>query len=93
MIWAIILQNRPGQVSLERGNFGFKQLPSQRDHIQIINGRGLIDLLRVEYVQHTPAHQTPIGSIHHPLSHVICELLGEDIPLPPYGIGLPLAPP
>jgi hypothetical protein len=30
-------------------------LPNPNDHIQILNERGQCDLLRVDYVQHTPA--------------------------------------
>jgi hypothetical protein len=87
MTWVIILQKRPGKASLERGSFGFQQIPGRGDHVQIINDHGLIDLLQVEYVKHTPEHKTPHGSIEHPMTHVICNLLDEDIPLPPFGIG------
>jgi hypothetical protein len=47
MIWAVILQKQPGQASREIGNFGFRQLPISGDHIQILNERGLIDLMQV----------------------------------------------
>ena len=33
----------------------FYSLPNPNDHIQILNERGQSDLLRVDYVQHTPA--------------------------------------
>jgi hypothetical protein len=60
MIWAAILENQPyveGQpfrVSRKRGDYGFLQLPSPGDHIQIINEQKKIDLLQVLYVQHDP---------------------------------------
>ena len=58
MIWALVLQRRsPGDFgpSIERGSFALLQLPNPNDHIQILNERGQCDLLRVDYVQHTPA--------------------------------------
>jgi hypothetical protein len=67
--------------SRERGSFGFPQLPGAGDHIQILNERGLIDLMQVSYIQHTPVHQPDESGTSRPMVHVICELIGEDIPL------------
>ena len=36
-------------------SFALLQLRNPNDHIQILNERGQCDLLRVDYVQHTPA--------------------------------------
>jgi hypothetical protein len=86
MIWATILQKRKGNPTIERGDFGFQQIPSPGDHFQIINDRGLVDLLQVEYIQHTPSVQEPNKSILRPITHVLCELVGEDVPLPPQSL-------
>jgi hypothetical protein len=68
--------------ALERGRFGFQQIPSPGDHIEILNERGLMDLLKVAYVQHTPAHSLGGLKIEQPITHIICDIEGTDIPLP-----------
>lgn len=77
MIWATILQKSGEQPSLERGNYGFPQLPGLGDHIQIVNERGRIDLMQVLYVQHTPTHQPDQSRLLRPAVHIICKLIGE----------------
>jgi len=80
MIWAVVMQEReykggPLKPCLERGVYGFAQLPSPGDHVQILKECGRIDLLQVLRVQHTPAHRDGEKSA----VHVICQLVGEDI--------------
>jgi hypothetical protein len=83
MIWAVILQRRsPGDfgASIERGAFGFLQLPTANDQIQILNERGRCDLLQVKYVQHTPASNA--GDPKQPVAHIICDFVAEISPPP-----------
>jgi hypothetical protein len=77
MIWATILQQNVPPPVIERGKFGFPQLPGRGDHIQIVNQRGLIDLMQVLYVQYTPTHQPDKSGLLGPAVHLICELIGE----------------
>jgi hypothetical protein len=83
MIWAEILQRRPPGdfgASIERGTFGFLQLPNANDEIQILNERGRCDLLQVKYVQHTPASNA--GDPKQPVAHIICDFVAEISPPP-----------
>lgn len=86
VIWAMVLERRPMKPAILRGTFGFQQIPSPSDHIQILNERELIDLMQVLYVQHTPAHLSEKWKVEQPLTHIICDVLNRDIPLPPYGV-------
>ena len=58
------------------GDFDFAQLPSPGDHIEIRNERGMISLLEVIRLQHTPR----AASSDWPekgMVRVICNWLGE----------------
>jgi hypothetical protein len=83
MIWAVILQRcSPDDfgASIERGTFGFLQLPNSNDEIQIFNERGRCDLLRVKYVQHTPSSNA--GDLKQSVAHIICDFVAEISPPP-----------
>jgi hypothetical protein len=77
MIWATILQQNVPPEARESVDYGFPQLPGRGDHIQIVNKRGLIDLMQVLYVQYTPTHQPDQSNVLRPAVHLICELIGE----------------
>jgi hypothetical protein len=87
MIWAVILQTRAPDdfgAAHEKGIYGFLQLPVAGDRIQILNDRGLIDLLKVLYIQHTPLSKITGRDVYREsMVHLICEEMSKDVPLPP----------
>jgi hypothetical protein len=86
MIWAKVLQKREHELtSRERGTYGFLQLPAAGDHIQILNNSGLIDLMKVLYVQHTPLTEgSDINIYREATVHLICAEIATDVPLAPH---------
>jgi hypothetical protein len=81
MIWAYILQQQKGAASIERGKFGFSTLPVHCDQIQILSAKRGIDILRVQYLQHTPVGDADYGK---PTVHIICSLVITKVPALPH---------
>ena len=82
MIWATVLERRADKTaSQKRGDYGFLQIPSVGDLVQLWNlDRDQFDLMEVLFIEHVPAPDPGTSNYSGPQDAtvlIVCKLVDE----------------